>query len=299
MGRSFLLCAMVLGVLGCVNARTLSQTGASCQAASFLEILVTEGTCSGQAAVTCDAQASSVSEFNAAFADWFAGDPKSLCRKERIDAAALAVGRAVASLYAEALVQVSCSAGSSGSSCGWSIGKGSAWAVATAEALAFAAVDLGPDRAICQADVTALSGVFVDVAGSVQAAACQSGPGSQSQNQDLYLESVRFAIADAFAWASAEFCDLGSEVIARSKCRGTGTSTTGGGDTQTGSGSGTGGGGSFPACTGAGAAKCCASGFRFSRCNCSDCEGPWKEEQSTSQGLRVWSDRKNNFCFCV
>lgn len=298
LNRKALLCAFALGLLACVNARTLTQTGASCAAAGFIEIVVTDGVCEGEAEITCEAAAESESAFKIAIQEWFAEDYKYLCQEERRDAAAIAIGKAIAKLLARAFVKVSCTG--SGSACGWGFSQGSAWAVATAKAIAIAAVDLGPDRAICEADVTALSGAFVDVAGKAQAGACQKGPGSESEYERLFLESIRFPVADAFAWATAEYCNFGFEVIAKSKCKGrAGSSVTTGGDTVDGSGDGTAEGGKLPACSGAGDAKCCPGSFRFSNCNCQDCNGPWARLQDYDAGQRTWEDQQGNACFCA
>lgn len=295
LSRNIVFCALVLGFLGSVNARALTQTEASCSVSSFLEIIVTEGTCKGSAEVTCQAQAESQSAVKVAIEEWFADDHQKLCAKESIEAAALAVGKAVARVYAQALVNIDCSDDAVGSACGWSFGTGDAWAIATARAIAIAVADLGPDTALCETDITALSGVFVDAGVTVGAAACSTGPGSASDNESAYVEAVRFAIADAFAYASAEFCNAGSEVFARSTCAGeAGSRIDGSGGT----------GGRIPACPGVsptGDATCCSDRFlRRSTCNCRDCNGPWfRIQRKANGGLDVWEDISGNPCFCV
>lgn len=301
----FMLCGLVLCFASAyVQARDLTQTDATCVSTSSIEIIVRGGKCDAKAVVSCEASAESKSAFEAAFVEWWAEDFDSyVCDTQRREAAARAVAVATAKLAASAFAQISCSEKADAEGCAWGVGEGDAWAIATADAIAQAMVDFGGDRAFCEADVRALSAAVVDVAGSAQADACIKGGGLTLVDfESIYVSGFQKAIAEAFALATASFCDTGDSVTSSSKCKGQGASLGGGGVTIVGDGQGSGRADKPPACVGGGAAKCCKRDYSASKCLCRDAGCPWTRTSDFDEKTnirRTWNAKDGAKCFCA
>lgn len=289
-------------VLG--NQATITCPGAvdtTCSAFASLEILVTAGSCSGTASADCKAVTESSSEFKEAFDEWWSNE--GTCDSGKAEAAATAVAKAIAKVWSNAAVKVTCDG--MGFACGWSIADGQAWAIAFAEAVAQASAEAGTGSSaegFCFADIRALSSVIAEAAAKAQADACTTGA-TVEDFQSSYASAIQIGIARAFAQATAEACSADGELIASSQCSGEGESTTEGdsfayGDACAGI-------AQIKACTGPGMEMCCDRGFKRRLCNCNRngcANGPWlkkSEFDDQSNTMRSFEDRKRNVCFCV
>lgn len=210
----------------------------SCSAFSFLEILVTGGSCHGTASADCEvcsgggkavcvvlwwrgwrgwlsvwsfvsqAVTSSQNDFKLTFEEWFS-EPDALCESGKAEAAARSVATAIAEVWSNAASKVVCDG--MGYACGWSISNGNTYALAFAEAVAQAAAEAGAGGvadAFCFADVRAVSTVLASAAAQAQSDVCTTG-GSAEDFQESYVSAVQVAIADAFASATAGACASG------------------------------------------------------------------------------------------
>lgn len=267
----------------------------SCNAYSFLEILVTAGSCKGTASADCSAVSESTSAFEEAFNEWW-GD-EGLCDSGKAEAAATAVATAVAKVWSNAAVKVNCEG--LGFACGWSIANGNTFAVAFAEAVAQAAAEAGVGveaDSFCFADIRALSTVFATAAAQAQADACTTG-GTVEDFEDSYVKAVQVGIATAFAEATASACSESGEVSASSKCTGEATSSTE--ENIIIAGDVCGGLSQIPACTGEIKEKCCADSYRRNLCTCKDCNGPWFRRTREGDAKKTFANRQGNLCFCT
>lgn len=268
----------------------------TCSVFSSLKITATAGKCTGLASADCTAVGESQSTFVEAYEDWWIGDDGDLddvklCEKETVETAAKAIATAVAKVWASAFVLVECEG--QGFACGWAASNGEAFAMAFAEAIAFAAADASlPDvDAFCVADIRAISGALAQAAESARADTCTAG-GTSTDFEDNYASAVVDAIAEAFASATASACKLDDEARAKSECFGVADSgvvevVEGAADTE-----------QLRACEG-GAATCCGNPKRF--CGCDNCNGPLRR-QSEADGMGTqesWKDTTGTICFCT
>ncbi|GMH37680.1 hypothetical protein BSKO_05553 [Bryopsis sp. KO-2023] len=303
MMKSMVLCALVLALaVSSAYGRGLAQTDATCAATSSIEIIVKGGSCDAQAVVTCQASATAKSEFESAFIEWWADDfDGHVCDSQRRDAAARAVATAIAQVAVSAFGKITCTDYADVEGCAWGVGKADAWAIATAEALAVAMVDFGQGRSFCEADVTALAASVVDVTGKAQADACvKGGEISNVDFESIFVKGIQKSVAEAFASATASFCNTGDGVFAESKCKGQGSSLGEGGVTIIGDGEGKGKAAKVPTCSGEVEAKCCVGDFNASICLCRGDGCPWERTSDfTSNAARTWAARRGGMkCFC-
>lgn len=272
----------------------------SCSAFASLEILVTGGSCYGTAKADCLAVTESNNDFKEAFDEWWSDD--GICDAGKAEAAATAVAKAIAKVWANASVKVTCEG--MGFACGWSISEGGAWAIAFAESLAQASAEVsgGGSDGFCYADVRALSSVIAEAAAKAQSDACTTG-GTVEDFQESYAAAIEIGIATAFARATAEACSTDGDMLASSVCNGEAASTTESesfavGDACAGV-------SQVKACTGAGKDMCCDAEFGRRLCNCSRhgcASGPWikKSDYNIEQNtMRSFEDRSGNVCFCL
>lgn len=273
----------------------------TCSAFASLQILVTGGSCKGTATADCKSVSRSQNAFKETFDEWWSDE--GVCDSGKAEAAASAVAKAIAKVWANAAVKVTCEG--MGFACGWSISDGQAWSVAFAEAIAQAAAETNAGTeadAFCFADVRSLAGVIAEAAATSQADACTTG-GTVEDFESSYAASIQTGIASAFAKATAEACNADGELAASSSCSGVGESEAKGetfahGDACAGL-------AQIETCAGPGVADCCSPRFRRRLCNCSrdGCRhGPWVRKSdfdARSNALRSFEDRRGNVCFCA
>lgn len=149
---------------------------------------------------------SSQNQFKQAYDEWWGED--GVCEEGKAAAAAEAVAQAIAKVWADAAVQVTCEG--VGFACGWTASGGQAWAIGFAEALAQAAAEANDGAAdgFCYADIRSVSVVIAEAAANAQAAACSTG-GTAQDFQNSYAAAIEVGIATAFAEATAFACDAG------------------------------------------------------------------------------------------
>lgn len=300
-----MLCVAVLAVLAAPAwGRALQSTDANCQAYGSLQIRVEGGSCWAKSQVTCDARASTQSQYDEAIKDWFGNDYYgNICNSGKAEAAARAIARAVADVYTSAYQAVECSEYSQGSACGWQQSNGDAWALATARAVASAMADAGGDgaRGFCLSDVEAISVVVADVAAESLLDGCVGGGASSYQFTESRQTAIAEGIAEAFAKASASSCKNGSyDASASSECEGDGLSDAK--ISTSGSGSGFAKAKQVTACSGGVNSKCCSSSFNSGVCLCgSGCERGAYKRTSVADGAqsRTWVAPSGKKCFCA
>ncbi|GMH45541.1 hypothetical protein BSKO_13498 [Bryopsis sp. KO-2023] len=219
MTKSMVLCALVLALaVPSAYGRGLAQTDATCAATSSIEIIVKEGSCDGQAIVTCEASATAKSQFESAFMEWWGDDFEGrVCDSQRRAAATRTVLTAIAQVALSAFSKISCTKG-----CAWGVGKADAWAIATTKALAAAMVDLGHDpdqgRFICEEEVTALAATVASATEAFQADACANGVEIRNDVfENGFVDDIEGFVAEALAKATPSFCGAGD---GDGKCQG-------------------------------------------------------------------------------
>lgn len=300
----------VLAVLAC---SAWGQTDVQCSAHANLMITVTGGgKCWAKVGSHCEAFAQSVSQYKEAFADWFGGDFEGkVCDKVKREAAATAVAKAISEVYTSSYTSIQCTRRAQGSACGWSQSDGTAWAIATADAVAFAYADAGGDSAkgVCTSDIRAVAAVVSDVAANALTDGCVNGNGGKIFRwSESFQRSLQEGIAKAFAKATAQVCSKGYyEASASVECEGDASSDVKGdtdGSFTSGDATGSAKGGEVPACTKGVRSKCCQKFYRASSCRCASdngCERGLYSRTSDYKNdiLRTWVAPGGAKCVCV
>ncbi|GMH36247.1 hypothetical protein BSKO_04115 [Bryopsis sp. KO-2023] len=277
----------------------------SCNAFALLEILVSGvGKCTGSSSADCTAVSISQNAFQESYDEWFSDD--GLCDNGKAEASAIAIASAIAKVWSNAAVKVTCEG--QGFACGWSIANGQAWATAFAEAISQAAAEAGGGsnaEAFCFADIRAISVVLADAASSAQADACTNG-GTVESFEASYAAAIQVGIATAFARATASACNENGEALSSSECVGEASSTTKSevftvGDACAGL-------TDLKACSSPGKEMCCDRGFKRRLCGCNRSKGakcangPWirkSDFNSQKNTKRTFSDQTGEVCFCL
>eukprot|EP00210_Caulerpa_lentillifera_P005101 g4873.t1 len=222
---------------------TADPVGVKCSAFAAIKIVVTRGSCRGEAVASCKALASSQSVFRKAYGTWWNKDGSGECKVVRLKKAAKAVARATATgkdivlcvpivtvvrvAFAASLIKVRCDG--KGFACGAAKADGQAFAVSFARAIAQAAVDAGASAsdAFCMADVEATAGAIAEAAASARSTACVKDTGRRADFKSTMANQTTDAIASAFVDAMAATCsDKPGFAGAASKCAGGGSSET-------------------------------------------------------------------------
>eukprot|EP00210_Caulerpa_lentillifera_P005093 g4865.t1 len=278
-----------------------SGVGVKCSAFAAIKIVVTRGTCKGEAVADCKAVASSQSTFRKAYGTWWNKDGSGECKVVRLKKAAKAVARATAAAFAASLVKVKCDG--KGFACGASKAEGEAFAVSFARAIAQAAVDAGGSAsdAFCMADVEATAGAIAEAAASARSTACVKDTGRRADFQYAMVNQITDAIATAFVDAMAATCsDKPGFAGAASKCSGEGTSetTAEGGEASSPKGATSRKTAQLDACEKAG--ECCDKEHAARFCKPTEDSAFWQRvsEASESAAFRSWRMPDGKVCWC-
>ena len=146
-------------------------TSTQCSALAALRIRVNGiGRCRGTARADCFAFASASEP---CFAEVSRKISLGECRPVDIEIFASCTASAVATVFANAFVSISCEG--QGSGCGFAQANGEAWACSFASAVAQLLVNVNDGEAVCDVDVGAMAAVFASVATEAQAAVCTDG----------------------------------------------------------------------------------------------------------------------------
>lgn len=226
----------------------------------------------------------------AAIKEWLTGED-AVCDSERAKDAAGKIGKAAATVYAEAIGKISCKDKKFG--CGWHATSYGAWATSFAEAVAVAVSRAHEPhknyKAICYSDIRAGAFSLTLAAGREQFFTCKLG-----KSLDAYEESLGNAIgsvfSDVFQTAVANSCPVSKQGLPPSTCK-----PGGGGNEQ---GDPCAGLKKIVPCTGIGKSICCDQ-FSHNVCFCGyfNCDNsPWTK--SIEGGLTVFEDSLGNQCSC-
>eukprot|EP00210_Caulerpa_lentillifera_P005099 g4871.t1 len=289
---ALVLCLGILSAYAQPSSPSPSGTSqVQCSAFAALRVeLVGPGRCTGIASANCRAVASSQTVMREAFANWFADE--GICDGEKRRVAAQGIARAVAAVYTSAIARVSCT-GAGGFACGWAIGRGDAFAISFARAIAQASADTGVDttQAFCISTVRGLGGVIAEAASRSQARACVNGIGSRTSFEQDFTEQISEVIVNAFASATAIGCSDGESAAgATATCEADVDIDSTPGSTD------------VVRCTGAVFSTCCPRSYSSRVCACSGCGGGQRRitDYDNDNGTpRSWRDIESNVaCAC-
>lgn len=304
MARSW--CSSSLLTLCLVSAISTHAAGATrtlqddddplCVAFGSLQIVSTEGKCSGEVSASCEAVVAQQKVLEGIFNDLLKSD---FCEDKVLRRASSAVAGAVASVWSASFASVECESGSKGFGCGYAAsGPGiQAWAknfAASLQSALSSAVEASKKsnkslRKLCVDEILTLDEVLGDSAEDGVVRVC-SEEGKKSNFERIYTRLVRGDILEALEKVTSTVCDPDEAPQCMSeKGKGAGKKRSVSRSAET----------SIEICKDENViSRCCtpeAMGRNF--CVCSMCANPLTNEGLDDE-VATWKDALGEACIC-